>query len=162
MKRHGQAASSGSKTKAPGSAGGYLLIAIDMLESAGNANGAPRIRYGETNQAALRLCNLSVTLEDGTPLVREAEVTIARGERVLLVGPSGTGKSSLVRAICGQWLWGQGEVQLQGGGKLFVVPQRPYIPWYSPARYRLSHIHRPGEPRRDYESFEGRRSRVFG
>jgi hypothetical protein len=26
LKRHGQAASSGSKTKAPGSAGGYLLI----------------------------------------------------------------------------------------------------------------------------------------
>jgi putative ATP-binding cassette transporter len=105
-----------------------LMISIDMLESAGNANGPPRIRHGETNQAALRLCNLSVTLEDGAPLVREAEVTIARGQRVLLVGPSGTGKSSLVRAICGQWPWGAGEVQLQGGAKMFVVPQRPYIP----------------------------------
>jgi putative ATP-binding cassette transporter len=56
------------------------------------------------------------------------EVTIARGERVLLVGPSGTGKSSLVRAVCGQWPWGHGEVQLQGGTKMFVVPQRSYIP----------------------------------
>jgi hypothetical protein len=27
VERHGQAASSGSKTKAPGSAGGYLLVA---------------------------------------------------------------------------------------------------------------------------------------
>ena len=105
-----------------------LMISIDMLESAENGNGPPRIRHGETDQAALRLCNISVTLEDGTPLVREAEVTIARGERVLLVGPSGTGKSSLVRAICGQWPWGHGEVQLQSGTKMFVVPQRPYIP----------------------------------
>jgi putative ATP-binding cassette transporter len=105
-----------------------LMISIDMLESAENGNGPPRIRHGETNQAALRLCNISVTLEDGTPLVRETEVTIARGERVLLVGPSGTGKSSLVRAICGQWPWGYGEVQLQSGTKMFVVPQRPYIP----------------------------------
>src|SRR6516225_9749267 len=105
-----------------------LMISIDMLESAENGNGPPRIRHGETHQVALRLCNLSVTLDDATPLVREAEVTIARGERVLLVGPSGTGKSSLVRAISGQWPWGCGEVQLQGGGKMFVVPQRPYIP----------------------------------
>ena len=105
-----------------------LMISIDMLESAENGNGPPRIRHGETYQVALRLYNLSVTLDDATPLVREAEVTIARGERVLLVGPSGTGKSSLVRAISGQWPWGCGEVQLQGGSKVFVVPQRPYIP----------------------------------
>jgi putative ATP-binding cassette transporter len=105
-----------------------LMISIDMLERAESGEGAPRIRHSETDRAAVRLCNLSVTLDDGTSVVKHAEVTIARGERVLVVGQSGTGKSSLVRAIGGQWPWGEGEVQLQRGTKMCVVPQRPYIP----------------------------------
>src|SRR5260370_21016900 len=69
-----------------------------------------------------------MTLDDATLVVKQAEVTIARGERVLVVGQSGTGKSSRGRAIGGEWPWGRGEVQLQRGTKVFVVPQRPYIP----------------------------------
>ena len=59
--------------------------------------------------AALRLRNLSVTLDDGTEVVKDAEVVIAPGERVLVAGESGTGKSTLVRAIAGLWPWGEGE-----------------------------------------------------
>jgi putative ATP-binding cassette transporter len=105
-----------------------LMISIDMLERAENGDGAPRIRHGATECAALRLCDLSVTLDDATSVVKRAEVTIARGERVLVVGESGTGKSSLVRAISGQWPWGKGEVQTRRGTKMLVLPQRPYIP----------------------------------
>ena len=40
-------------------------------------------------------------------MVNEADVEIARGEKVLVVGESGTGKSTLVRAIAGLWPWGR-------------------------------------------------------
>jgi putative ATP-binding cassette transporter len=105
-----------------------LLMSIDMLETAENGNGTPRIRRSETEHAALRLCNLSVTLANATTVVKQADVTIARGERILVVGQSGAGKSSLVRAICGQWPWGNGELLAQGATKILVLPQRPYIP----------------------------------
>jgi len=105
-----------------------LMISIDILEAAENGNGASRIRHFETEHAALCLRNLSVTLENATTVVKHADVTIARGERILVVGESGAGKSSLVRAICGQWPWGKGELLVQGATKIFVVPQRPYIP----------------------------------
>jgi putative ATP-binding cassette transporter len=105
-----------------------LMISIDMLEAAENGHGAPRIRHFETEHAALRLRNLSVTLENATTVVKHADVTISRGERILLVGQSGAGKSSLVRAICGLWPWGKGELLVQGATRIFVVPQRPYIP----------------------------------
>jgi putative ATP-binding cassette transporter len=60
--------------------------------------------------------------------VNEAEVEIDRGERVLVEGESGTGKSTLVRAISGLWPWGSGEILIQSGARIFLMPQRPYVP----------------------------------
>ena len=54
-------------------------------------------------------------LDDGTEVVKDAEVVIAPGERVLIAGESGTGKSTLVRAIAGLWPWGKGSIQVQAG-----------------------------------------------
>jgi putative ATP-binding cassette transporter len=73
------------------------------------------------------LRDLSVTLNDGSAVVNEADIAIAPGERVLVVGESGTGKSTLVRAIAGLWPWGGGEILIKDEG-LFLMPQQPYVP----------------------------------
>jgi putative ATP-binding cassette transporter len=104
-----------------------LLVSLDGLHQA-DKEGLGRIQHGETDHAALKLCNLSVTLDDGTSVINEAEVTIEPGEKVLVVGESGTGKSSLVRAIAGLWPWGDGQILVRKGAKLFLLPQRPYVP----------------------------------
>ncbi|HSY38755.1 MAG TPA: ATP-binding cassette domain-containing protein, partial [Polyangia bacterium] len=87
-----------------------------------------RITRGETDGMALRLRNLSVTLDDGSAVVNEADVDIARGEKVLVVGESGTGKSTLVRAVSGLWPWGSGEILIQSNARLVLMPQQPYVP----------------------------------
>jgi putative ATP-binding cassette transporter len=104
-----------------------LLTSLDALAEA-EKSGAGHISRGVTEEAALRLRDLSVTLDDGTSVVNDTEVTIAPGEKVLVVGESGTGKSTLVRAIAGLWPWGQGEILFGPESKLFLLPQRPYIP----------------------------------
>src|SRR4051794_38608678 len=104
-----------------------LMVSLDALEAA-EKEGAGRIQRASTGEAALRLDNLSVTLDDGTSVVNETEVSIAPGERVLVVGESGTGKSSLVRAIAGLWPWGSGEIQYHANAKLSFLPQRAYLP----------------------------------
>ncbi|TIX65988.1 MAG: ABC transporter ATP-binding protein/permease, partial [Mesorhizobium sp.] len=71
---------------------------------------------------------LSVTLDDGTSVVKETEVAIEPGERVLVAGESGSGKSTLVRAVAGLWPWGGGSVNFHADRRLFMLPQRPYIP----------------------------------
>jgi putative ATP-binding cassette transporter len=104
-----------------------LMVSLDALER-GEADGVGRIARGAAPDAALRLCGLSVTLEDGTVVVKDAEVAIPPGERVMVTGDSGTGKSTLVRAIAGLWPWGDGTVQVAKGAKMLLMPQRPYIP----------------------------------
>ena len=105
-----------------------LMVSLDNLERSEESEDVGRIERSETEEAALRLRDLSVTLEDGTEVVKDAEVAIAPGERVLVAGESGTGKSTLVRAIAGLWPWGEGEVEVESGAKLLLMPQRAYVP----------------------------------
>ena len=107
-----------------------LEMSLDALERAerGEGEAAGRITIGEGEGAAIRLRDLSVTLDDGTAVVEDTDVAIQPGERVLVMGESGTGKSTLVRAIAGLWPWGDGNIEVQKGSKLMLLPQRPYIP----------------------------------
>jgi vitamin B12/bleomycin/antimicrobial peptide transport system ATP-binding/permease protein len=106
-----------------------LMVSLDALEAAENGDSVARIEIAEgSGEAALRLVNLSVTLDDGTAVVDEAEVSIMPGERVLIAGESGTGKSTLVRAVAGLWPWGEGKIEVRRGARVFFLPQRPYIP----------------------------------
>jgi putative ATP-binding cassette transporter len=105
-----------------------LLVAVDSLENIENSQ-TGAIKHGEgSDEAAIRLKDVSVALSDGTVVVDDADVTVQFGERVLVAGESGTGKSTLVRAIAGLWPWGEGEITLQPGAKMFLMPQKPYIP----------------------------------
>src|ERR1700737_3410787 len=105
------------------------MMSLDGLERAERGDGVGRIKRGETEgKAILSLRDLSVTLDDGTAVVGEAEVVIEPGERLLVAGESGTGKSTLVRAIAGLWPWGGGSVNFHPDRRLFMLPQRPYVP----------------------------------
>lgn len=106
-----------------------LLVSLDGLTEAEASEGMGRIRRGETREGvSLELKRVSVMLDNGVEVVSEAEVAIAPGEKVLFVGESGTGKSTLVRAIAGLWPWGEGEICIRRGARIFFMPQRPYIP----------------------------------
>lgn len=105
-----------------------LLVSLDALEKAETGEGMNRIKRGETTKGALHLKDLSVALDNGTAVVDDTDVMIKEGERVLVAGESGSGKSTLVRAIAGLWPWGGGEVNIKTGARLFLLPQRPYVP----------------------------------
>ncbi|NLS05008.1 ABC transporter ATP-binding protein/permease [Rhizobium sp. P32RR-XVIII] len=106
-----------------------LMMSLDGLERAEQSNALGRITRGETEgDAMLSLNDLSVSLDDGTAVVKETQVVIEPGERVLVAGESGSGKSTLVRAIAGLWPWGDGSVNFHADRRLFMLPQRPYIP----------------------------------
>ena len=70
---------------------------------------------------------LDLDLPDGTPLLRDVSFTVLAGESLMIAAPTGTGKSTLLRAIAGIWPFGRGRIRL-GEGTVLFLPQRPYLP----------------------------------
>ncbi|MGA8611788.1 MAG: ABC transporter ATP-binding protein/permease [Xanthobacteraceae bacterium] len=71
---------------------------------------------------------VSVLTADGRVVIAEATVDVGPGERVLIVGESGIGKSTLFRAVAGLWPWGGGTIRLPDRHATMFMPQRPYLP----------------------------------
>lgn len=106
-----------------------LMVSLDGLEQTEKSDAVGRVKHGKIEgEAILSLNDLSVSLNDGTAVLTETEVEIKQGERVLVSGESGSGKSTLVRTIAGLWPWGGSSVDLHPDKRLFMLPQRPYIP----------------------------------
>ncbi len=90
--------------------------------------GEPRIRYFGNAEGVLRLVDLQVATPEGTIMIDRASAEIRPGEKVLIVGESGVGKSTLIRAIAGLWPWGKGTIEWPAGAATMFVPQRDYMP----------------------------------
>ena len=86
------------------------------------------IHVASTNQHAIDLEKLVVSLPNGVPLVTADGFDIRSGERTLLTGPSGSGKSTLFRAIAAILPFGTGSIAIPAHATLMMLPQRPYFP----------------------------------
>ena len=76
---------------------------------------------GGVQADAVRVC-----LPDGSLVLAADGLRAMAGERVLLQGPSGSGKSSLFRTLAGIWPFASGAVQRSPDA--MFIPQRPYFP----------------------------------
>ncbi|KAJ2119740.1 hypothetical protein IW147_005623 [Coemansia sp. RSA 720] len=89
---------------------------------------------------AIAAVELSVITPSGMVLVSNLNVHVSAGESLVVTGPPGSGKTSLLRAFCGLWRPARGEVRVPQAG-VFFLPQAPYIAGGS-LREQLSY---PGE-----------------
>jgi putative ATP-binding cassette transporter len=97
-----------------------------MDEIAVERRGAQPIAI-ERGGAGVEVEALDLDLPDGQSLRREIALAAGPGKPLLIIGPSGIGKSTLLRAMAGLWPFGRGHIRVADGGALFL-PQRPYLP----------------------------------
>jgi vitamin B12/bleomycin/antimicrobial peptide transport system ATP-binding/permease protein len=76
----------------------------------------------------LRAEHLQLGLPTGRVVLADASFEINPGDRLLVRGPTGVGKSTLFRAIAGIWPFGDGRIVVPGGARMLFLPQRPYLP----------------------------------
>jgi putative ATP-binding cassette transporter len=75
---------------------------------------------------------------DGQSIIEDASAAVKPGDRVLIIGETGAGKSTLFRAIAGLWPWGSGTIKTPPLENMAFLPQRPYLP-LGTLRYALTY-----------------------
>lgn len=100
------------------------------------------IRKGAAD-GKLRVSDLTLYRPDTTEvLVSGINLNLGRGDRLIVMGPAGCGKSSLLRAIGGIWDHGEGAVYIPENAFILSVPQHRYIP-YAPLKDIISYPNPP-------------------
>ena len=85
------------------------------------------IAVNESTQG-LSLNDLTIQTPDREKtLTRGLNFTLPPGRSVLIMGDSGSGKSSLLRTIAGLWQSGKGTIERPNINRLIFLPQRPYL-----------------------------------
>ncbi len=93
---------------------GIWLPAADTVEPSNAAQPAGRRHTAVPGREIVALRRARFGYERGAPVVRDADFSIAAGERVALVGPNGSGKSTLLRLMAGLLRPSAGSVRLDG------------------------------------------------
>ena len=107
----------------------HLSDAISRLEeSLGPVGQGETIKMGASPDNRVHLRDLNIALHDGRLMIENAEAVISPGEKVLVKGESGSGRSTLIHAMAGLWPWGSGEILRPQGAYMAFMPQHPYFP----------------------------------
>jgi putative ATP-binding cassette transporter len=105
-----------------------VVVFHEALQEVDEREEEPGIKLVPHPEGHLVFENVGVWLSDGGVVISDATSEILPGERVLVVGDSGIGKSTLMRAIGGLWPWGTGTIYLPPRDQMMFLPQRPYMP----------------------------------
>lgn len=95
------------------------------------ADGKPRIKVTEGTEGdeLLKIADLTLMTPDGEKMLfKDFNLVMKRGSSVAVIGSSGTGKTSLERAIAGLPSWDRGQGQIRVTANKIMLTQLAYLP----------------------------------
>lgn len=104
---------------------GFRRAVIEM-DTLGTEAG--RIAVTEARTDNLTIEGLHVAGTSGTVSMSENRITLQPGDRLLVEGAHGEGKTLFFRALVGLWPWGEGRITRPEKAKMLFLPSRPYVP----------------------------------
>jgi vitamin B12/bleomycin/antimicrobial peptide transport system ATP-binding/permease protein len=87
-----------------------------------------RIELVPQDEDRMTFDHLEIASPSGCTRLVDKHAEIAPGERVLVTGDPGVGKTLFFRAVAGLWPWGNGRIGLPSGKPPIFVPRTPYLP----------------------------------
>lgn len=103
-----------------------LATLAEVLSEPKKQENISTIELVEDNRFALEAMTLQTPNGERT-LVKDLSFSVEPREGILIMGASGLGKSSLVRAIAGLWDTGKGRIVRPSLEEIMFLPQRPYM-----------------------------------
>lgn len=105
----------------------HIQERLSAVEAGQTERGKGRISITRS-PGSVHLRDVSVDTPGGEQqLVRDLSLDIEPGGTVAIIGRTGVGKSSLLRAMAGLWTRGSGQLEMPAARDLLFLPQRPYM-----------------------------------
>ena len=99
-----------------------------LLEAEADADATNSIAFNRSSEPAIVFDDLEMDVPAGVVRLSEPRVTVRPGERLLVTGTRGEGKTLLTHTIAGLWRWGRGSISLPRDGGIAFVVRDPYLP----------------------------------
>jgi putative ATP-binding cassette transporter len=103
-----------------------ILERFDAMEAARDVGGASRFQIEHAPEISMRGVSLE-TPGGEQALAREISFQVAPREHMVIIGQTGVGKSSVLRAMAGLWTRGSGTLTMPLPEQCLFLPQRPYM-----------------------------------
>lgn len=103
-----------------------ILERFDQMDAQRSQSNGCRLTL--VNADYLTLSNVSLQTPTGErQLTTSINLTVKKGERLIITGRTGAGKSSLLRAMAGLWSRGTGQILIPPADQCLFLPQKPYM-----------------------------------
>ena len=98
-------------------------------KAAANGNGQPGIPHIQIRESDdLEFQNVTLQTPNGErTLIKNLKASVEKGKGLMIVGASGLGKSSLLRAVAGLWDTGEGAIVRPKPEDILFLPQHAYM-----------------------------------
>ncbi|WP_293354929.1 ABC transporter ATP-binding protein/permease [Mycolicibacterium sp.] len=106
-----------------------IIRLVGLVEADEQARALPRLTAEPSTDGAIELRDIEIRNPAGKTLLAGLNLRLEPGDSLVITGPSGCGRTSLLRSIARLWPYASGSMSRpDGDGEAMFLSQTPYLP----------------------------------